>query len=139
MRSIGVLCITCVVLALVSFDTPRIHGQAPGKTLTGIWEGTYTNEGGDVSKGYLDITENADGTLSGKWGNDPEAALKIENGERVTKHVFQWEASSEANEKGRYRCRATLKGKTLELDITYTWREDGKVKGTTATSALTRK
>lgn len=109
-------------------------------SLTGIWQGTfYANQNGAVSKAYLNITEHADGSLSGRWGNSPNGALKIEYGERVTEGVFQWEASSEANEQGRYRVRANLKGKTLQLDITYTWREAGKVKGLTAASMLTKK
>ena len=107
-------------------------------SLTGIWRGTYVTQDEVVSNGYLDITEHADGALSGKWGNGPRGALTIEQGERVTADTFQWEAPSPAHVRGRYRVRATLRGKTLQLDVTYTWRVDGKIKGLTAVSALNR-
>lgn len=112
--------------------------SAADDSLTGIWRGTYVNQNDIPSKGYLDITEHADGTLSGKWGNGPRSALAIKHGERVTSDMFQWEASSSENEKGYYRIRATIKENTMQLDITYTWRENGTVKGLTAYSLLTR-
>ncbi len=141
--STAVACTLCagVGAALATPDAapPRDDGDSAENSLTGIWRGTFVTQHDVASDGYLDITEHADGSLSGKWGNDPRGALTIEHGECVTKDIFQWEAPSQANEKGRYRVRATLSGKTLQLDVTYTWREKGKVKGLTAVSTLTRK
>ena len=109
-------------------------------TLSGVWQGDYFVNPTEVrSDGYLNITEHPDGSLTGWWGNSPRSVLKIESGERVTERIFQWEASSAANELGRYRVRAERKGETLELDVIYTWREAGQIKGLTASSLLTRK
>ena len=119
--------------------SPRDDGLSTESSLTGVWRGTFVTQNAVVSDGYLNITEHADGSLSGKWGNGPRGALSIEYGERVTENVAQWEAASAANEEGRYRIRATLNGKSLRLDVTYTWREKGKIKGLTAVSMLTRK
>ena len=114
------------------------HIEGGTGPLTGVWWGTFINQQGSVSRGYLNVTENADGTLSGQWGNAPKGCLTIEQGERVTEGTYQWEAPSQANEQGRYRVRAEMKENMLQLTITYTWREDGRVKGLTATSALAR-
>ncbi len=96
--------------ALAATDTSlRMgHDHSAENSLTGIWRGTFVTQNDVASNGYLDITEHADGSLSGKWGNDARGALTIEHGECVTKDIFQWEAPSQANEKGRYRVRAAV-------------------------------
>jgi hypothetical protein len=105
-----------------------------------VWTDRYTNhDTGQSGDAYLDITEHTDGTRTGKWGTDENTAAKIEHGERVTADLLQWEAVTEEKHQPRYRVRVTLKGKTLELACTVTCREDGKVKGNTANSILTRK
>ncbi len=118
---------------------PKDRGDDKENSITGIWLGKFVTEKEVVSAGYLNITQHADGSLSGKWGNSPRSVLTIERGECVKNDVFQWEAASKANKNGRYRVRATLRGKTLFLDVTYTWRENGKIKGLTAASSLTKK
>lgn len=115
-----------------------VMAQDAKKELTGIWGGTFITQHDVESVGYLNITEHANGSLTGQWGNSPNSALRIENGERVTENVVQWEASSKANQQGRYRVLATVKGYTMELKVTYTWREASNVKGLTAFSVLTR-
>lgn len=113
--------------------------QTRTNSLTGIWKGSFVNDRDVLSNAYLNITENADGTLTGKWGNSAPGVLVIENGERVNDELVQWEAASVQHKDGRYRVRATLKKGELNLDVTYTWRENSKVKGLTAVSTLTRK
>ncbi len=135
--TIGLLiaAILCSMPTLGMTSAATAHAADP---LTGIWHGTYVNDDDVPSDAYLEVTENADGSLSGRWGNGPNGALVIEHGERVTKSVFQWEAASEAHQDGRYRIRARLIDGTLHLDVTYTWRQDGKINGQTAVSTLSR-
>jgi hypothetical protein len=142
MRTGSVLILAWLLGASQSVVPPRSYGQEGERKglVTGVWTGRYTNhDNGQSGDAYLDITEHADGTLTGKWGTDENTAVKIEHGERVTADLLQWEAVTEEKHQPRYRVRATLKGKTLELACTVTWREDGKVKGNTANSILTRK
>jgi hypothetical protein len=145
MRPSGMLIALGLMLALAPVGEQRTHAQPAEKqpekknSLTGVWKGTYTNHTNGLSGGaYLDVTEHPDGTITGKWGSDAESANKIERGERVTAQVLHWEMESKEEGKPVYRVRATQKDKALVLDITVTWREDGKVKGATATSVLTR-
>jgi hypothetical protein len=109
---------------------------AQEKKIAGKYAGIYVNKDGQKSDAILTIEEKEDGTLTGKWGN-PDSELTIENGERVTADLLQWEAVHEAT-KGRYRVRCTVKGNALVLDVTLTWKEDGKVKGATGTSVLVK-
>jgi hypothetical protein len=62
--------------------------------------------------------------------------LTIEKCERVTPDTLQWESPSG---KARYRVRCTQKGKSLVLDWSYTFAEDGKVRGHSGTTVLVRK
>src|SRR6267143_2113329 len=89
-------------------------GQAQERGISGKWVGTAVNDEGIKCEDSLDITENEDGTLTGKagpWG------LKIENGERVTPDVLQWEHSIPTH---RWHVHCTVKGKSLVLDYTCT-------------------
>jgi len=126
---LGVLATT---LAIPLLSPPAAVGQE--NSLTGKWVGTGVNDKGK-SEAFLDLTVNEDGTLTGMWGCPGNTELKIEKGEQVTEHVLRWESSTETH---RWCVRATVNGKSLVLETTCTWREDGKVKGGIATNVLVR-
>ncbi len=103
--------------------------------VSGEWMGSAVNSEGKLAPNHLSITEHQDGRLTGKWGH-PDDLMTIEKGERVAPDTLQWESPSG---KGRYRVRCAQKGKSLVLDWSYTFLEDGAVKGHTGTTVLVRK
>jgi uncharacterized protein (TIGR03067 family) len=107
-----------------------VPAQAQERGISGKWAGTNVNDWGIKSEDSLEITENEDGTLTGT-----ASGMKIENGERVTAAVLQWEHVTQTH---HWRVRCNVKGKSLVLDYTCTSKENGKVKGGTGTSVLTR-
>lgn len=62
---------------------------------------------------------------------------KIEKGERVTAEVARWEMT-DGDWRFCYRCAIKGGGKALEIEITATKKESGKITGYTATSLLTK-
>jgi hypothetical protein len=106
---------------------------AQERGISGKWSGTGVNHL-DKSDAFLEVAENEDGTLTGKWGSTGNE-LKIEKGERVTADVLRWESSTETH---RWCVNAKVNGKSLVLEVTCTWKEDGKVKGGVGTVVLTK-
>jgi hypothetical protein len=119
---------------LVGLSFPgQIRAQDPDR-ISGKWTGTGVNSDGGKATGALIVMEHKDGTLTGKWGATG-GEMTIEKGERVTEHVLHWECS---NGMYHYRVRCTVEGKALVITYTLTWKEDGKVKGSTGTSVLVK-
>ncbi len=109
--------------------------QAQPRGISGKWAGTGVNDGGGQFAEPLEITEHEDGTLTGTGNGAPGKEMKILNGERVMAGLYQWEYATKTH---RWRVRGTVKGKSLVLDYTCTWKEDGKVKGGTGTIVMTK-
>lgn len=128
MRSFPTVCVL-LVLAL-AFQTPAV---AQDRGISGKWSGTSINSSGK-SDGFLEVTENEDGTLTGKWGSTGNE-LKIDKGERVTADILRWESSTETH---RWCVQAKVNGKSLVLEYTCTWKADGKIQGAIGTAVLTR-
>jgi hypothetical protein len=109
-----------------------IAGRLRKTSISGRWTGYGVNSLGQQSPGEMVITEEPDGTLTGKWGAPMH--LTIENGERLTEDTLQWQGS---NGQGTYRARCAQRGNSLVIDWTYA--EDGKGPSQTGTIVYARK
>lgn len=124
----------CAVFMLSLVTLFSFHQSATAEDVTGRWTGKSANEK-EQSGGFVDIKENADGTLTGKWGSKGNV-MTIEKGERVTADVLRWESTFEG---GRWVVQAKVDGSSMVLDYSSTHKENGKIKGGVARSVLTRK
>jgi hypothetical protein len=130
MRTVMVVLLGTLLLLTLAFYG-RLQAQE-ARGISGKWGGTFVDSNGEKATVSLIVEEHEDGTLTGKFGRQQ---LTIEKGERVTPQVLHWECKSGAR---LYRVRCTVEGKALLISYTHTWKEDGKVKGSTGTGVLVR-
>jgi hypothetical protein len=125
LESIGLPAMGALRKAAASAEDPEIRQRSKQlveaiasrlrkTSITGRWTGYGVNSLGQQSPGEMVITEEPDGTLTGKWGAPMH--LTIENGERLTEDTLQWEGS---NGQGTYRARCAQRGNSLVIDWTY--------------------
>lgn len=128
-----------LLMAGLSFPPGRAQAQRPTADISGTWSGTAVNNNGRTATASLIVKENADGTLTGKWG-PPGKEATIEKGERVTSDVLHWEAAwaDENTPNTHYRVVCTVMGKALVVHWIGTRKQDGKVKGETGMVLLVR-
>jgi hypothetical protein len=128
----GLVRAACLALALVGSGN---KATAAPPDVNGSWVGVFENSLEFSGEDKLELTVNADKTVTGTWNGK-----KLDKGEVVTEKLLQWESSQLS---ARYCARCHIKGggDVLVIDYTVTRRDDnGKlVVGYTGTSTLTRK
>jgi len=113
-RKMTAAAVAVLVLSQLAMAQPRA-------TISGSWEGSWTNSRGSQGEDWLDVVEEPSGRIYGTWGE-----VEIE-GTRQGLGRYVWQGSN----KGRsYRATAQVGrgGRALRVDYEVTYRRQGELR-----------
>jgi hypothetical protein len=120
-----------IMTATVILVFSGIAAAQPGGSISGQWEGVWTNTNGSQGQDWLSIVEDPSGRVYGEW-----LGFQI-SGERVGPNRYVWQGES----RGRvYRATARLSrgGRSLNIDYDATSYRGGGVRRYGGSSRLWR-